>query len=121
MAMQLGEATMSPGMISGDVKTMQLILAGQGYKVGPIDGIFGPQTLEAVAAFQSSKGLVPDGIVGPLTWDALHGKVSVSSAGPVVAAAPLASTGESVMDLFKRYWWVPVGLTVGAMLMKGKR
>ena len=47
MAMVLGEATLNPGTVSGDVKTVQQILAGQGYNVGPIDGNFGPQTLSA--------------------------------------------------------------------------
>lgn len=73
MAMHLGEATITPGTISGDVKTIQLILAGQGYALD-IDGNFGPQTLSAVQAFQRKKGLVPDGIVGPQTWDALQGR-----------------------------------------------
>lgn len=73
MAMHLGEATITPGTISGDVKTIQLILAGQGYALD-VDGNFGPQTLAAVQSFQRKKGLVPDGIVGPQTWDALQGR-----------------------------------------------
>jgi len=36
-----------------------------------IDGVFGPQTLAAVKAFQKSYGLKPDGIVGPLTWSTM--------------------------------------------------
>lgn len=72
--MHLGEATVSPGSVGGDVRIIQQILAGQGYSVGPIDGYFGPQTLAAVKAFQKAKGLVPDGIAGPLTWDALREK-----------------------------------------------
>lgn len=72
--MHLGEATINPGTISGDVRTIQTILAGQGYALD-IDGNFGPQTLSAVQAFQRKKGLVPDGIVGPQTWDALQGRV----------------------------------------------
>ncbi|HZN70473.1 MAG TPA: peptidoglycan-binding protein [Micromonosporaceae bacterium] len=35
-----------------------------------IDGIFGPNTKEAVRAFQSWARLDPDGIVGQETWDA---------------------------------------------------
>ncbi len=41
---------------------------GQGVQ---IDGIFGPQTEQAVRGFQEAVDLDPDGIVGPLTWRAL--------------------------------------------------
>jgi peptidoglycan hydrolase-like protein with peptidoglycan-binding domain len=36
-----------------------------------IDGIFGPQTEQAVRSFQQGAGLGVDGIVGPRTWAAL--------------------------------------------------
>jgi peptidoglycan hydrolase-like protein with peptidoglycan-binding domain len=36
-----------------------------------IDGIFGPQTEEAVRGFQEALGIPVDGIVGPVTWRAL--------------------------------------------------
>jgi len=35
------------------------------------DGIFGPQTTEAVKEYQAWQGLTPDGVVGPRTWEAL--------------------------------------------------
>ena len=38
----------------------------------PVTGYFGPQTRDAVIAFQSSRGLTPDGIVGAFTWDAIY-------------------------------------------------
>lgn len=41
----------------------------------PDDGRFGNGTLEAVRAFQRSRGLTPDGVVGPRTWDALGWEV----------------------------------------------
>jgi uncharacterized protein (TIGR02594 family) len=46
---------------------VQTALAQQGYKPGPLDGIWGRQTAAAVRAFQTRNGLDPDGIVGPLT------------------------------------------------------
>ena len=37
-------------------------------KISPVDGIFGPQTQQAVRRFQEIFGLTPDGIVGKSTW-----------------------------------------------------
>lgn len=38
-----------------------------GFNPGPVDGIRGRMTINAVKRFQEASGLVPDGIVGPLT------------------------------------------------------
>jgi uncharacterized protein (TIGR02594 family) len=53
------------------VEEIQRALLARGYDPGPVDGDVGPQTIEAVAAFQRSAGLVPDGIAGPRTIAAL--------------------------------------------------
>lgn len=41
-----------------NVRTAQLYLTYLGYQPGPVDGVVGPRTLSALAAFQASRGLV---------------------------------------------------------------
>ncbi|SDL03728.1 LysM peptidoglycan-binding domain-containing protein [Natronincola ferrireducens] len=59
------------------VRQLQELLRDAGFDPGPIDGIFGPRTEEAVRTFQRSKGLTVDGIVGVQTWTALGVDCSV--------------------------------------------
>jgi LysM repeat protein len=49
------------------VPGVQVALYRYGYYKGPIDGIPGPMTAQALRAFQRSKGLEPDGIAGRRT------------------------------------------------------
>lgn len=64
--------TLSKGSTGEDVKALQILLNGYGFKLD-IDGSFGPKTQAAVKAFQKMVGLVVDGIVGVLTWRKLLG------------------------------------------------
>lgn len=48
-------------------------LISLGFKPGKIDGLFGPQTLAAIKAFQKAYNLLVDGIIGPNTWQKLFG------------------------------------------------
>lgn len=63
----------SPPMRGADVAAVQAHLTHVGIRVGPAgqDGVYGPDTRNAVETFQARKHLRPDGIVGPLTWKAL--------------------------------------------------
>jgi len=49
------------------IKYLQFILKLNGYNV-VVDGVFGPNTRQAVIAFQQANNLTPDGIVGRATW-----------------------------------------------------
>ena len=50
-----------------EVRRIQQRLLDWGYFDGPVDGVFGVKTKQAVLAFQQKNGLDPDGIAGPDT------------------------------------------------------
>lgn len=79
----LGQATetraylVGPALSTGDQGTavleLQQDLINLGFDPGPRDGIYGPQTANAVKTFQRTGGrLVVDGIFGPNTRDKLR-------------------------------------------------
>jgi Putative peptidoglycan binding domain len=59
-----------PKMQGGDVRALQVALLDRGFKVST-DGVFGPQTREAVIAYQKKNGLAADGIAGAATAKSL--------------------------------------------------
>lgn len=65
------EPLLRDGSVGASVKTLQHDLNADGFSVGSVDGIFGPNTLREVRAFQSNENLTVDGIVGPVTWGVL--------------------------------------------------
>lgn len=54
-----------------DVQYVQKRLKELGFYTGPDDGVYGPETRDAVIRAQQSFGLATDGIVGPDTYNAL--------------------------------------------------
>lgn len=59
----MGTANMDPAVVTN----IQTLLRNAGFDPGPIDGLFGKETAEAVARFQRAIGIVADGEVGPET------------------------------------------------------
>ena len=62
----------TPMMRGDSVRECQQILKNLSYNIGNVDGIYGPNTRDAVIQFQLNNGLQADGIVGPATWDKLR-------------------------------------------------
>ncbi len=77
------------------VRQVQRLLAGRGFRPGPVDGYFGEATEAAVLAFQRSEGMVADGIVGPRTASAL----GIAGAAPVPSVIP-GVTVDAVCEMF---------------------
>ena len=68
-----------PQMMTGeDVKELQTILKYFGYEVD-VDGVFGPQTEEAVKEFQKDSDLKADGVVGYNTRQKLQKALAINA------------------------------------------
>lgn len=83
------EPEIGEGATGQAVRDLQQRLTQLGFNPQGIDGIFGPNTLAAVKAFQASCGIAVDGIVGPQTW----GRLDSAGAAPAAPAAPAPSGG----------------------------
>ena len=79
------------------VRVLQRDLDAAGYPPGRVDGLYGPRTRHAVAAFQAARGLPVDGVVGPRTWSALSAPVLILGPG---AGGPAG--GENVVRSLQR-------------------
>lgn len=68
---------------SQGVQNLQIRLSQLGHYSGPIDGVYGPGTRDAVSSFQQSAGLARTGVVDPLTIERLQ-----TAQPPLPGAAP---------------------------------
>jgi hypothetical protein len=103
-----------------DVYAVQARLIALGYfQVGEIDGLYGPQSAEAVRAFQGDNGLEADGIVGPQTWEALFAAdvAAAPGSGPLI---PLIDTNDHwLIGAIRDGRWIPA-YGVGPFLQLGE-
>ena len=64
----MAEPVLKKGSTDPAVKDLQEALKTLGFDPGPIDGVFGGQTENAVKQFQQAKEIPVDGVVGRVTW-----------------------------------------------------
>ncbi len=76
-------------------RDLQRRLAELGYEPGPVDGIHGQKTVEAIRRFQAQNELPVDGVAGPLTRAALlsDDAIPADAPGPPVDLRPTPPPG----------------------------
>lgn len=79
------------------VRALQRRLAATGIRPGPVDGLYGPQTAQAVRRFQAEHGLLIDGIAGHQTIEALTQRI-----GPVNPGAGSTIGGSRAVRSLQR-------------------
>lgn len=104
MAYSYGSRSLRMGSYGTDVAELQRRLRDLGYlEATGVDGIFGPQTRAAVAAFQRDYGLVADGSAGRWTLGAVD-----RAAAAALAPAPPPPAAPSTPRL--PFPWLPPAL-----------
>ena len=77
------ERELKEGVDGDDVRMLQTRLAELKFAPGPIDGIYGRSTIQAVWAFEKLVMRVPrnkaTGVVTPTMWDVLRGDVQIAA------------------------------------------
>ncbi|MTI80645.1 MAG: spore cortex-lytic enzyme [Firmicutes bacterium] len=79
------DKTLYWGSRGDDVINAQVKLSNWGYYDGIVDGIYGPDTFQAVKNFQAKNGLNVDGVIGQNTWKALGFNPTYAEANQNVA------------------------------------
>lgn len=70
----IGQSFVGPSSGLADVENVQIMLKILGYKVGVIDGLYGPATTAAVKKFQLDNGLSQTGVANDATLKLLQKK-----------------------------------------------
>ena len=86
---------------------LQSDLQKTGYYKGPVDGIYGPQTVDAVTQLQKDSGLPPTGLVDQATALALDKQLAAVGAQAATQALTQTSAVQTVLKL-AGYWTGPI-------------
>lgn len=89
----------SPMLRGDDVAELQRRLGSLGFDAGRVDGIFGPDTRDALEAFQRNVGLNCDGICGPGSVGALNRLGGRDQQDSVASVRERHQLRETVRDL----------------------
>lgn len=86
-ALLKGSDIIKSGSTGQAVKQLQRFLAALGYSPGPVDGVLGSRTADALRSFQRGRGINPDGVVGPTTRSHIKSVATAMPALPVLATS----------------------------------
>ena len=101
------QAVTAEAAVRDYTSTLQSSLSTAGYYDGDVDGVYGPQTVDAVVALQDAHGLPTTGTVDKATAAALE--EDLTAAGGASAEETLASTAAVQQTLkLAGYWDGPV-------------
>ena len=87
--------------------SLQTSLATAGYYDGPIDGVYGPATADAVKALQTEEGLPATGFVDQATATALQEAVAATGADTEAQAIAHTAAVQSMLTL-SGHWTGPI-------------
>ena len=103
----MAEPVLRKGSTDPEVKDVQEAMKALGHDPGPVDGVFGTRTENAVKAFQVAREITADGIVGRVTW------INIDEADQSHPILKLGSTGLPVRRLQSRM--TAVGFDTGGV------
>ena len=93
--------------VSEYTTALQTDLKATGYYKGPIDGIYGPETVDAVKQLQNDSGLPATGLVDQATALALDKKLAAVNAATATQSLTQTSAVQTVLKL-TGYWTGPI-------------
>lgn len=111
------QPVLSEGSSGSSVIELQGLLQLLGEYSGALDGIYGPETAQAVASLQRQYALTPDGICGPLTWQVVRApRVTVQPGDTLGAIAQALNIGVQALAAYN-HLTNPNELLVGQVLL----